>query len=383
MLCKDSVVVNRTEESLLQQSRIDDIEISRRKALFGFEPSDAAALMRARPHVLPALDAVVDEFYRQQTQVEDIALIIGDSETMRRLRIAQRRYIDDLFSGVYDEDYVNNRLRIGLVHKRIGVEPKYLLSAVSTLRRMLHSVIEANLPEAAHATLVKEALDKLLNFDTALVFDTYIRGMMSEIEAVKEGAIRYARALEEKVVERTKELEVLSRHDALTGLLNRRAFAEVLQQEIARAKRASTLVAVLYVDLDDFKAVNDTRGHQAGDQVLRMLAEVLRAISRENDILARLGGDEFCVVLPGGDAEGADAFSTRLVQALQERDPSTAVSIGVCLTGPVEFDEPDVLLHKADVRMYEEKAHHHAAPADERTAVTPDQAEPIRNSFVA
>lgn len=377
------MVVNRTEESLLQQARIDEFEISRRKALFGFGSSDAAALAQARPHVLPALDAVVDEFYRRQIEVDEIALIIGDSETMRRLRIAQRRYIDDLFSGIYDEEYVNHRLRIGLVHKRIGVEPKYYLSAVSTLRRMLHSVIESHLPDRARAKRVSEALDKLLNFDTAFVFDTYIRGMMSEIEAVKEGAIRYARSLEEKVADRTRELEVLSRHDELTGLLNRRAFADVLKREIARAKRAASRLAVLYLDVDDFKSVNDTRGHQAGDEVLRMLADVLREISRESDIPARLGGDEFCVVLPGVDGEGAHAYCDRFVQALRLRDPSIAVSVGVCLTGPVEFDEPDALLHMADIRMYEEKARHHAALPGERGDGTTGPPEHFRDSFAA
>jgi len=355
----------RTEESLLQQSRIDEFEIERRKALFGFTPSDAEALTNARPHVLGKLDAVVDEFYRRQTEIEDIALIIGDSETMRRLRIAQRRYIDDLFSGVYDEDYVNHRLRIGLVHKRIGVEPKYYLSALSVLRAILHAAIEAGLPDAARAAQACAALDKLLYFDTAFVFDTYIQSMLSEIETIKEGALRYARTLEDKVAERTRELEMLSRHDALTGLLNRRAFAEALRREIVRAKRTSTPIAVLYIDIDDFKAVNDSRGHQKGDEALGMLADVLRQASRENDILARLGGDEFCAVLPGVDAGGARAFCTRFVESLQGRDRSLAVSVGVHCTGPVEFDEPETLLHLADMTMYEEKARHHAAPADE------------------
>jgi len=127
---------NKTEETLLQQHRIDEFEIERRKALFGFGATDAAALLQARSCVLPALDAVVEAFYRQQTANEEIALIIGDSETMRRLHLAQRQYIDDLFSGIYDENYVNNRLRIGVVHKRIGVAPKYYLSAVGTLRRL-------------------------------------------------------------------------------------------------------------------------------------------------------------------------------------------------------------------------------------------------------
>src|SRR5262245_4871546 len=78
---------NKTEQALLHQHRIDEFEIERRKALFGFGAPDEAALLQARSHVLPALDAVVEAFYRQQTANEEIALIIGDSETMRRLRL--------------------------------------------------------------------------------------------------------------------------------------------------------------------------------------------------------------------------------------------------------------------------------------------------------
>lgn len=233
------------------------------------------------------------------------------------------------------------------------------LSSLATLRQLMHGAIEAHVPETAGATQVKDAIDKLLYFDTAMVFDAYIRGMLAEIETAKEVAVRYARSLEAKVAERTRELELISRHDALTGVFNRRAFDEALRLEITRAKRAGTPLALLYVDIDDFKAVNDARGHQQGDEALRLVAGVLKEISRESDIVARLGGDEFCVVLPGVDQEGANEYCTRLVETLRERDASLGVSIGVGRTGPVEFEEPEKLLHAADMRMYQDKARHH------------------------
>lgn len=349
----------KTDESLLQQLRIDDIEITRRKELFGMSPSDAAILLNARSYVLPELDAVVEEFYRRQTAVEDIALIIGDRETMRRLRIAQGRYIDDLFSGVYDEEYVNNRLRIGLVHKRIGVEPKYYLSAVSTLKDILDGVIEAKIPDAARASEAKKALDKLLYWDTAFVFDTYIRSMLSEIEAAKENADRYARSLEERVAERTRELEVLSKHDALTGVLNRHAFSEAFRREIVRARRTSSPLAILYIDIDDFKALNDTHGHQKGDEVLQLIAASLRESSREIDIVARMGGDEFCVVLPGVDEGAVNAYRNRFVNRLRGRYEGLAVSIGISVAGPGQYLEPEAMISAADLNMYSEKSLHH------------------------
>ena len=200
-------------------------------------------------------------------------------------------------------------------------------------------------------------------WDTAFVFDTYIRSMLSEIEAAKESADRYARSLEQWVAERTRELEELSRHDALTGVLNWHAFPEALRKEIARAKRASTPLAVLYIDIDDFKAINDAQGHQRGDEVLRLISRSLRESSREIDIVARLGGDEFCVALPGVDVEGANAYRNRFINTLAACCEGVAVSIGITIAGPEAYPEPEAIISAADSKMYGEKSLHHKREA--------------------
>ena len=79
----------------------------------------------------------------------EIALLIGDADTLRRLRSAQRKYVNDLFSGFYNLEYVNNRLRIGLVHKRIGVEPKLYLAAINTLHQLLIEMVQSTIPDKA------------------------------------------------------------------------------------------------------------------------------------------------------------------------------------------------------------------------------------------
>ena len=160
--------------SLAERMRIDDFEIARRKDLLGFTQTDVEILASARPLIIEELDSIVEEFYERQLSIDEVALIIGDSETMRRLRSAQGSYIADLFSGYYDLEYVNNRLRIGLVHKRIGLEPKYYLSAVNAMKEILTNVIRDNICDADTVAETRSALDKLLYFDTVLVFDTYI-----------------------------------------------------------------------------------------------------------------------------------------------------------------------------------------------------------------
>ena len=118
-------MANQTEESLLQQTGIDTFEIERRKELFGFGPADSAVLLQARPLILPALDAIAEEFYRIQTKNEDIALIIGDSETRRRLHFAQRNYLDDLFSGIYDNTELHTKMREALGFSEASASASY------------------------------------------------------------------------------------------------------------------------------------------------------------------------------------------------------------------------------------------------------------------
>ncbi|MBV6457860.1 MAG: hypothetical protein HONBIEJF_00980 [Fimbriimonadaceae bacterium] len=331
--------------------QLHGVEIERRKELIGFNTSDCAVLLKVRPLLLPEVDSIVTEFYDHITKIDEIVLIIGDKETMRRVQASQKQYIDDLFSGVYDEEYVNNRLRIGLVHKRLGVEPKYYLAALKLLKDILERRIESKVQDSSTAAQVLVALDKLLTLDTIFIFDTYIRTLVSEIEAAKAEVIRYASSLEAKVIERTQALAELSRVDSLTGILNQRAFYESLLIEVARCKRRGTPLTAIYIDLDDFKAYNDTNGHLRGDELLIRVANAIRRITRETDIVARLGGDEFCVVVTECDNEGAMQYVAKLRDLLVDLE----FSAGTVTVGPKDYLEPNELVRSADERMYEDK----------------------------
>jgi diguanylate cyclase (GGDEF)-like protein len=148
-------------------------------------------------------------------------------------------------------------------------------------------------------------------------------------------------------------------HDPLTGLPNRTLFMERTERAIARAKRRKTPVSVMYLDVDGFKEVNDTFGHQAGDEILIAIAERLKGALRAEDTASRLGGDEFGVLLEE-DVDGASRVAERLIRALVGTYAVTAgelqvgVSIGVATRQDAE--ELDELLHHADAAMYVTKA---------------------------
>ncbi len=345
-----------TDQTLLEQMRITDFDIANRKALLSFTDEDCKLLKNCRPMIESQIDSLVNQFYQLQTSIIEIALLIGDADTLHRLQNAQRRYVLDLFSGIYDLEYVNNRLRIGLVHKRIGVEPKLYLSAISTLKSLLADVIYKTLPKEADYRATLTALDKLFSFDITLVFETYIRSLVTEIEISRKKSESYASTLEEKVKRRTKQLEELARVDSLTGLLNVRYLTETIMRTLRSAQRRSEPVSIVYIDINDFKAINDAQGHQCGDEILRVVGAAIKKISRTEDSCFRYGGDEFCLVLPDCQEEQArELYISRLNAEVKKHLDDVTLSVGIVQTGPNEYEETDSLIRQADERMYAAK----------------------------
>jgi diguanylate cyclase (GGDEF)-like protein len=158
------------------------------------------------------------------------------------------------------------------------------------------------------------------------------------------------------------EIRHLAMFDPLTELFNRRAFMELAERELARARRLHTSLAVLMLDLDHFKRVNDEFGHQTGDRVLVEFAEIARRCIRAEELLGRYGGEEFCLVLPGASAGQAIAVAERIRVSTCERPlaglpRATTVSAGVAVYGPGEPVTLDSAIARADEALYRAKSH--------------------------
>ena len=198
-----------------------------------------------------------------------------------------------------------------------------------------------------------------------------LRAKQAAVEAMQASE----KALEQRILERTSELaqanaslqqsesrlQKLAHHDPLTGLANRAGLQPQLEQAVARSRRDSTQLAVLMLDLDGFKPVNDRYGHLAGDQLLAEIGRRLLAGVRETDTAARVGGDEFIVLLEAvKDRDHARAVADKLVQQVSQpyQGPVATVSVGVSVgiaLYPTEADSIDRLLHLADQDMYRVK----------------------------
>jgi diguanylate cyclase (GGDEF)-like protein len=160
--------------------------------------------------------------------------------------------------------------------------------------------------------------------------------------------------------ERIQELQRQAGQDPLTGLRNRRRFEEDLRAEMARARRGGVPGALLMLDLDNFKQVNDTLGHQAGDRVIEGIAGVLRARMRETDVLARLGGDEFAIVLPRCDVAEARGVGMEIAAGIRGHQPgdgapAITASIGIAAFGADPRTSLESVVSEADAAMYAAK----------------------------
>ncbi len=181
----------------------------------------------------------------------------------------------------------------------------------------------------------------------------------------------YQRTLEDKVAQRTKELEIatahaykLAQHDILTGLPNRSLLNSRLKQILSQAQREHVQVACLFLDFDHFKRINDTLGHDAGDQLLQAIAQRLTSAVRESDTVARLGGDEFVIVLPDLDPAHATFEVMTVISRVREsflapfrlanQVPTLTCSIGVSIY-PLDAQDAATLIKQADTAMYAAK----------------------------
>lgn len=207
-----------------------------------------------------------------------------------------------------------------------------------------------------------------------------VHTLVSQLQIKQRELDAANRNLEALVLERTEELSALNARlaqlaltDPLTGLFNRRAFLDSARRELQAARRHKRELALMVIDLDHFKKINDRYGHQAGDVVLQRTVEIFRRVIRAGDTFARYGGEEFVLLAPHTDPKGAEDLANRMLAALRAEtitfdggQTRVTASIGVTMVAPDDKDL-DAALKRADEALYAAKG----AGRDRVVAITP------------
>ena len=450
---------------LLTEIRIDEVEIAQRQAFLSFDERDAALLKDVHGMLDAKRDHLTRVFYDHLALFPELRPLLGDAAQLARLKQAQTAYFSQLTAGCYDLAYVENRLHIGVVHQRVGLTPKWYMSAYCQyLNEVMPLVAEHYSDEPALGRDASRALLKVIFFDMGLALETYFHaeqkalllarnyteqivsnmpigfivldasgkirlvnnavlrmfglaqneawqgktpGEFLDVTALderitqvlksgvhcsdfgferanKDGTHSYladisqARIGEENLVlfmvqditvrkQSEEEIHRLAFYDLLTKLPNRRLLHERLLQSMSISTRTGKYGAVMFIDLDNFKTLNDTQGHDVGDLLLKEVAKRLMRNVREGDTVARLGGDEFVVALESLSSISQEAANQSekiaekiraelsLPYRLNSIEHYSSPSIGVSLFRGHQ-NSLDEVLKQADLAMYHSKA---------------------------
>jgi len=247
----------------------------------------------------------------------------------------------------------------------LGHEANDLLEAPTRYREIIHAEDRAAVEEAISALLTRQAPPSTIEY-RMLSRDDTVRWVENRLTPVRDvdGRLIEIEGILSDVTERRAaqdKIALLARTDALTGLANRITFGDRLRQAFAGSQRGAHGFAVLYLDLDRFKEVNDTLGHHAGDLLLQQVAQRLQQATREIDVVARLGGDEFAIVQAElTDSSSAGTLAEKLIELISApysvdgNELRIGVSIGIALYMS-DARSPDTLLVQADQALYRAK----------------------------
>lgn len=247
------------------------------------------------------------------------------------------------------------------------------------LQRFLRTVAQLDLTDAESLSCWEQILARRQEISESLGKPIPLKTAMVDVLA----ASNFLRVPILMEYEELKKLQINAATDSLTGLYNRRLFEEYFDKELNRARRYNQHVALVIMDLHQFKEVNDRYGHPKGDQALQIAASTLRKSLRTSDYAFRIGGDEFALLLPQSDPEQAGALGRRIravyeaaIQAMRLDVPlSLDYGVGVY---PEDGDQKEVLIRVADERLYQQKlsGRQQAGAAPQEPAPAPQPAEP-------
>ncbi|MFP4611604.1 MAG: diguanylate cyclase [Thiohalophilus sp.] len=315
----------------------------------GVEDKKLADILQ-RNVIQPNIDDIVDEFYDFMLSHDSFRTHLKDGALVARLKGSQRSYLETLGVDFDTPDYFEGRIRVGVIHKQVGLPTTLYQSAYTKLLGIIIDKIPATEHPGASRREIAAFARRITALDMSLAIHIY------HVEHIEEMRVSLNTLREEGA-----ELRDQVATDELTGVHTRNHILEIFSRAMQQARAQKTGLGLAMVDLDHFKSINDTYGHLAGDKVLKEVAEKIQALLRGDDLVGRYGGEEFMIILNNTDLAGSAIVMERLRAAVEdmliaidaERPVRVTLSAGV--TTLSEDDTEDSFFHRADEALYDAK----------------------------
>lgn len=299
--------------------------------------------------IRPNLQHILEGFYSSLLSYPLFNEIIARGFELSHLKLVQTKYLLSLGVNFSESHYFEDRSRIGQAHVRVGVPLHIYLFAYRKLQQLLIDAIPRESLEASAFDELVAFILKITALDISLAAETY---HMSRVRDLQNNL--------DELHYRHNLLEHEAGLDHLTGLANRQRIMTLLSNSFSTRQRNNIPLSVIMADLDLFKWVNDTYGHQVGDQVLQTIAARIESAVREKDVVGRYGGEEFIVVLANKTLEQASQIAERIRTQIGDtpiktRNTVIQMTISLGIAEARHSDSVEKLISRADTALYQAK----------------------------
>ena len=337
---------------LCEQFGFDTSAIGKRLNLLGLGgPAIPMIAAELQSHVIqPNVDTMIEEFYSALEQTSEFQSMVLDEGQINHLKMTQRTYLLTLGQDFDSLDYFESRLRVGAAHERTGVSLSLYQSFYCQLQNMLLALIPDEIRQKPDAFAeLAHFIIKITSLDMSLAIETYHSTEVHELE----DSITICR-------EESALLRRSLRFDTVTRVHSRAFVIQALEEKLTSAQKDGTPLCAVMADLDHFKEINDTHGHQVGDHVLHDVATRMVTGARGSDTVGRYGGEEFLIIFENASLDVARDLAERirirvLGDPFVEDSLKLYVTVSLGVAEAREGDDAETLIQRADMALYEAK----------------------------
>ena len=332
----------------------NDLYLKDNIRLFNFNQSELKSLVYIKPVILNNKHEIFDCYFMAMSENKEISSTFESKKNYHSLHLEINNFIDNIFDLNNDSKKEISILQPEFVDIKSTINPSLYMYSVNVIIDCIYNIVYQNIKNKEQYELITHSIRKKIMSNISYVFDLYISNVLKNSNTAIESTNKHINKIENKI----KDLNIVLKTDCLTGLLSRNYFNKIIEHKFNLAKSSKKPITIAYIDINNFKHINDTMGHIYGDEVLKKIANIMILSTRKNDLIFRLGGDEFSIIMLDTYIKDAYKLNARIITNLQKDDNLPSISIGCAQAGPNIYGSFKDLIKLADEQMYIQKKLH-------------------------